>query len=64
MCLENAIWSSVVLETEKEDSVSGVKEMTQVFMWYLAAVRKTCLVKTHNEERSLGVHERVWGEKD
>jgi len=28
-----------VLEAEKEDVVSGVKEITQLFIWHLKAIR-------------------------
>jgi len=39
LCLINAAWSSTVLEAEKEDVVSGVKEITQLFIWHLKAIR-------------------------
>lgn len=38
-----------MLETEQEDVVSGVKEITQVLTWHLKAVRKSCLMTTENE---------------
>lgn len=46
-----------MLETAKEDVVSGVKEITQLFIWHLEAAKKSCSEKTENEETSLGVHE-------